>query len=262
MDSPKEIVTEGSGSILDVSFNRPTKKNAMTFSMYTTLAGVLDDAGKDDDVRVVLLHGAGDSFTAGNDLADFMKGLPEGGGSPQERLIAALVAFDKPLVAAVHGAAIGSGTTMLPHCDFVYAGESTRFQMPFVNLALVPEFGASYSIAAQSGYLAAAELILLGQPFYARRAAELGLVTRVVPDQAVLATAKETAERLAEKPAGALRASKRLLKRTLREAFAAAAKAENEEFAARVRSAEAKEAFAAFFEKRRPDFTKIKDPAA
>jgi enoyl-CoA hydratase/carnithine racemase len=262
MDSQKEIVTERAGTILDVSFNRPTKKNAMTFNMYTTLAGLLDEADKDDGVRVVLLHGAGDSFTAGNDLADFMKGLPEGGASPQERLIAALVAFYKPLVAAVHGAAIGSGTTMLPHCDFVYAGESAKFQMPFVNLALVPEFGASYSIAAQSGYLAAAELILLGKPFDARRAAELGLVTRVVPDQAVLATARETANRLAEKPAGALRASKRLMKRSVREQFDEAAGAESREFVARLHSAEAKEAFAAFFEKRRPDFTKVKDPAA
>ncbi len=262
MDSQKDIVTERAGSVLDVSFNRPTKKNALTSNMYTTLAGLLDEADKDDGVRVVLLHGAGDSFTAGNDLQDFVKNPPGASDSPQDRLIGALIAFEKPLVAAVHGVAIGSGTTMLPHCDFVYAGEGAKFQMPFVNLALVPEFAASYSVPAQVGYLAAAELILLGLPFDARRAAELGLVTRVVPDPAVLATAKETAQILAAKPAGALRASKRLLKRTLREAFEAAAKAEIQEFAARVRSAEAKEAFAAFFEKRRPDFTKVKDPAA
>ena len=262
MDSQQEIVSERSGSILDIAFNRPAKKNAMTFDMYTTLARLLDDADRDEDVRVVLLHGAGDSFTAGNDLADFQKGLPEGGESPQARLITALVAFGKPLVAAVHGAAVGSGTTMLPHCDFVYAAESARFQTPFINLALVPEFGASYSIAAQAGYHAAAELLLLGLPFDARRAAELGLVTRVVPDQEVLATARETAQRLAEKPAGALRASKRLMKRWSGEWFEASAKAEGSEFLARLRSAEAKEAVAAFLEKRRPDFTKIKDPAA
>src|SRR5262249_50003632 len=137
-----------------------------------------------------------------------------------------------------------------------------KFQMPFVNLALVPEFGASYSVPAQVGYLAAAELILLGLPFDARRAAALGLVTRVVPDPNVLAPARETAQTLAAKPPAAARASKTLLKRTSREAFAVAAKAENQECAARVRSAEAKEAFAAFFEKRRPDFTKVKDSAA
>jgi len=262
MDSPKEIVTERSGSILDVALNRPTKKNAMTSSMYSTLAGLLDEADKDAGVRVVLLRGAGDSFTAGNDLQDFVKNPPAASDSPQDRLIGALVAFGKPLVAAVHGVAIGSGTTMLPHCDFVYAGEGAKFQMPFVNLALVPEFAASYSVPAQIGYLAAAELILLGLPFDARRAAELGLVTRVVPDATVLATARETAQILAVKPAGALRASKKLLKRPLREALGAAARAENQEFAARVRSAEAKEAFTAFFEKRRPDFTKTKEPAA
>jgi len=170
-----------------------------------------------------------------------------------ERLIDALVNFDKPLVAAVHGAAVGSGTTMLTHFDFVYAGESAKFQMPFVNLALVPEFGASYSVPAQSGYVAAAELILLGSPFDAKRALELGFVTRVVPDQTVLAMARETAEKLAQKPAGALVASKQLLKRSFREQLAAAAKAESQEFASRVRSAEAKEAFTAFFDKHRSE---------
>jgi enoyl-CoA hydratase/carnithine racemase len=140
---------------------------------------------------------------------------------------------------------------MLTHFDFVYAGESAKFQMPFVNLALVPEFGASYSVPAQLGYVAAAELILLGSPFDAKRALELGFVTRVVPDQTVLATARETAEKLAQKPAGALAASKKLLKRSFREPLAAAAKAESQEFASRVRSAEAKEAFTAFFDKHR-----------
>jgi enoyl-CoA hydratase/carnithine racemase len=260
MDSLSEIISRRAGSILDVTFNRPAKKNAMTSNMYSTLAELLDGAAKDDAVRVVLVHGEGDAFTAGNDLADFVSHPPAAAGSPQDRLIQALVAFDKPLVAAVHGVAIGSGTTMLPHLDFVYAAEGTKFQMPFVNLALVPEFAASASIPAQAGYLAAAELILLGQPFDARRAAEIGIVTRVVPDP--LATAMETAETLATKPSEALRASKRLLKRPAREAFQAAAKAENQEFSARVRSAEAKEAFAAFFEKRQPDFTKTKEPAA
>jgi enoyl-CoA hydratase/carnithine racemase len=255
MDAVSEIVSRRAGAVLDVTLNRPAKKNAMTSNMYSTLAALLDDAAKDEAIRVVLVRGAGDAFTAGNDLADFVSHPPAATGSPQERLIDALVAFDKPLVAAVHGVAIGSGTTILPHFDFVYAAEGTKFQMPFVNLALVPEFAASYSIPASAGYLAAAELILLAQPFDARRAAELGLVTRVVPGLALLDTAKATVERLAEEPAEALRASKRLLKRSLRDALQAAARAENQEFSARVRSAEAKEAFAAFFEKRRPSFT-------
>jgi len=248
-----DIVVERSGSILDVSFNRPAKKNALTMSMYATFAALLNDAAKDDGIRVVLVHGAGDSFTAGNDLGDFLKNPPAPGDSPQQRLIDALVRFDKPLVAAVHGAAVGSGTTMLPHFDFVYAGESAEFQMPFVNLALVPEFAASYSVPAQLGYLAAAELVLLGRPFDARRALDLGFVTRVVADDAVLPTARETAESLAKQPAGALQASKRLLKRSLREPLEEAAKAESQEFTSRVRSAEAREAFTAFFEKRRQE---------
>src|SRR5439155_2857606 len=210
MSSLGEIITERSGSILDVAFNRPAKKNAMTMSMYAAFADLLNDAATDEGIRVVLVHGAGDSFTAGNDLGDFLKNPPGPGVSPQQRLIDALITFDKPLVAAVHGAAVGSGTTMLPHFDFVYAGESAKFQMPFVNLALVPEFAASYSVPAQLGYLAAAELILLGRPFDARRALELGFVTRVVSDDALLTTARETAERLAKQPAGALQASKRL----------------------------------------------------
>jgi enoyl-CoA hydratase/carnithine racemase len=253
MDSLSEIVTERSGQILDVSFNRPAKKNALTMSMYATFADLLNGAGKDDGIRVVLVHGMGDSFTAGNDLGDFLKNPPAPGDSPPQRLIEALVDFDKPLVAAVHGAAVGSGTTMLTHFDFVYAGESAKFQMPFVNLALVPEFGASYSVPAQLGYLAAAELILMGLPFDARRALEIGFVTRVVPDQAVLTTARETAERLAARPVGALRASKSLLKRSFRAPLEAAVSAENQEFVLRVRSAEAKEAFEAFFTRNRAE---------
>ena len=256
-----DIVTERSGSILDVQLNRPAKKNAMTSSMYIAMADVLDAAAKDDDIRVVLWHGAGDSFSAGNDLEDFVKNPPGPGESPQARLMSALINFEKPLVAAVHGAAIGGGTTMLAHCDFVYAGESARFQLPFVNLALVPEFGSSYLLPLRFGYVRAAELFLLGQPFDAWRATELGLATQVVADHSLLATATETARKLAEKPPDALQACKRLLKQAGREQLAQAVKLENTEFAVRVRSTEANEAFAAFIEKRRPDFTRTKTPA-
>ena len=145
---------------------------------------------------------------------------------------------------------------MLTHCDFIYAGESTKFQMPFINLAVVPEFGSSCSVPARIGYLRAAELILLGIPFDARRAAELGLVTRVLSDKDVLAGATETARELAAKPAAALQASKRLMKQPFREQMKAAMKAENEEFSAQVRSEDAKAAFTAFLEKRKPDFTR------
>jgi enoyl-CoA hydratase/carnithine racemase len=251
-----EIVTEHSGSILRVQLNRPTKRNAMTSAMYLSLASIFNEASSDDNTRVVLWHGAGDSFCAGNDIDDFLKNPPGPGESPQASLMNALVSFDKPLVAAVHGAAIGGGTTMLTHCDFIYAGESTRFQMPFINLAVVPEFGSSCSVPSRIGHIRAAELLLLGASFDARRAADLGLVTEVASDKDVLARATETARKLAAKPAGALQAGKRLMKRPFREQLEAAMKAENEEFSAQVRSEDAKEAFTAFLEKRKPDFTR------
>jgi len=234
----------------------------MTSAMYITLADLLNNAAKDDLIRVVLWHGAGDSFSAGNDIQDFLKNPPGAGESPQARLIEALINFDKPIVAAVQGAAIGGGTTMLTHCDFVFAGESARFQMPFVNLAVVPEFGSSYSVPARSGYLRAAELILLGLPFNATRASDLGLVTRVMADEKLLETTTQTARDLAEKPPAALRACKRLMRSSTREQLECAAKFENEEFSARVRSAEAKEAFTAFIEKRKPNFEGISESKA
>jgi enoyl-CoA hydratase/carnithine racemase len=209
----EEIVTEHSGSVLRVQLNRPTKRNAMTTSMYLTLADIFNEAAKDENTRVV------------------------------------------------QGAAIGGGTTMLTHCDFVYAGESAKFQMPFVNLAVVPEFGSSWSVPAWFGHIRAAELILLGVPFDAKRGAELGLVTQVVSDRDLLATARETARKLAAKPAGALQACKRLMKRPFREQIRAAMKAENEEFSAQVRSGDAKEAFAAFLQKRSPNFTQSRASA-
>src|SRR3989440_2236918 len=206
-----EIVTEHTGSILRIQFNRPTKRNAMTSAMYLALAGIFNEAANDENTRVVLWHGAGDSFCAGNDLEDFLKNPPGPGESPQASLMHAFVNFDKPVVVAVQGAAIGGGTTMLTHCDFIYAGESAKFQMPFVNLAVVPEFGSSCSVPARIGHIRAAELILLGLPFDAKRAADLGFVTQVVSDQSLLATASETARKLAAKPAGALQARERIM---------------------------------------------------
>jgi enoyl-CoA hydratase/carnithine racemase len=257
-----DIVTERSNGILRVEFNRPEKKNAMTGGMYTGLADIFNAAAEDEQIRVVLWHSAGDAFSAGNDVGDFLKNPPGPGESPQARLMDAFVRFEKPIVVAVQGAAIGGGTTMLTHCDVVYAGESAKFQLPFINLALVPEFGSSYSLPARIGHLRAAELFLLGEPFTAARAAELGLVTRVVPDRDLLATATATAQKLAAKPNGALRASKRLLKQGFIDHVKAAIKVENQAFSERVRSAEAKEALSAFLEKRPPNFTKLAPPVA
>jgi enoyl-CoA hydratase/carnithine racemase len=244
-----EIITERSESVLRVQLNRPMKRNAMTSRMYATLADIFNNAAKDEFTRVVLWHGAGDSFSAGNDIEDFLKNPPGPGDSPQARLMNALVDFDKPLIAAVHGAAIGGGTTMLTHCDFVYAGESAKFQMPFINLAVVPEFGSSWSVPARIGHIRAAELILLGLPFDARQAAELGFVSQVVPDRNLMTTATEAARKLAAKPARALQASKRLMKRPFRAQIKAAMEAENQEFSELVRSEDAMKALGAFLEK-------------
>src|SRR5262249_6698851 len=144
-----DVNTESTGGILRVELNRPARKNALTGSMYTSLAEIFDDADKDESVHVVLWHGVGDSFSAGNDVGDFLKNPPGPGESPQRRLMDAFVSFEKPIVVAVQGAAVGGGTTMLTHCDVVYAGESARVQLPFINLALVPEFGSSSSLPAR-----------------------------------------------------------------------------------------------------------------
>ena len=257
-----EILTERNGSILHVTVNRPAKKNAMTSAMYNTLADVFDTASKDDDIHVVVWDAAGDSFSAGNDVEDFLKNPPGPDESPQARLGKALMNLDKPVIAAVKGAAVGGGTTLLTHCDFVYAGESAKFQLPFVNLGLVPEFGSSSSLPARFGYIRAAELFMLAQPFNAELAAAIGLVTRVVPDAELTNTANQTAEKLAAKPIGALRATKKLLRSSSRELTEQAIRAETEEFSSRVRSAEVREVLTAFMEKRVPNFTKAKAPAA
>ena len=256
-----DIITERTGSILRVTVNRPAKKNAMTSAMYNDLADAFNQAAKDDEIHVVIWDAAGDSFSAGNDIEDFLKNPPGPGESPQARLGQALLNLDKPVIAAVKGIAIGGGTTLLTHCDFVYAGESSKFKLPFVDLGLVPEFGSSWSLPARSGYIRAAELFMLGQPFSAEVAAEVGLVTRVVPDAELSATVTQTAEKLAAKPIGALRATKKLLRQSSRQQIDQAIKAELAEFSTRVRSAEVKEVFTAFLEKRAPDFTKAKATA-
>ena len=251
-----DITAETSAGILRVELNRPARKNAMTSDMYVKLAEIFSAAAQDDAVQVVLWHAAGDDFCAGNDIGDFLSHPPGPGASPQAQLMEAFIAFDKPIVAAVQGAAIGGGTTMLTHCDVVYAGEDARFRTPFVDLALVPEFGSSFSLPARIGHLRAVELLLLNESLPAARAAELGLVTRVVPDKGLFATAQATAQALAAKPSGALRASKRLIKQAFLGPLKEAVTHELQEFAARVRSAEAKEALAAFLEKRPPNFAR------
>jgi enoyl-CoA hydratase/carnithine racemase len=240
--------------ILKIELNRPQKRNALTLDMYTEFARLLNSAQAKPEIRVVLVSAAGDNYSAGNDLQDFLDHPPGSEDSPQEGMIDALRGLDKPLVGAVRGAAIGSGATMLTYFDFVYTSQNARFQYPFINLALVPEFGTSFSLPDQVGYLRAAEIILLGHPFDANQALSMGLVTKVLPDAEILATAEKVAQELAQKPLAALKASKQLLRRQTRPRVAQAAQDEIAEFSEKVRSADAREAFSAFFEKRPPRF--------
>jgi enoyl-CoA hydratase/carnithine racemase len=242
-----EIVTTREGAVQRVQLNRPDKKNAITTAMYAALADALAAAEADRGVRVVLLHGAGDAFTAGNDLADFLANSPHAGDRPAPRFLHAISRAAKPIVAAVHGVA---------HCDLVYAAEGTRFHLPFVNLGLCPEGASSLLLPLAAGYQRAAELLMLGEPFTAAKARELGLVTEVVAGSELLATAGAAAQKLAAKPPASLRLTKQLLKRPLMREIEAALAAEFAAFADRLASPEAKEAFTAFFEKRPADFSK------
>ena len=252
------ILNSVDGGILKIQLNRPQKRNALTLDMYREFAELLNRAQASSEIRVVLVSAAGDNYSAGNDLQDFIDHPPGSGDSPQKQMIDALRVLDKPLVGAVRGAAVGSGATMLTYFDFVYAGQNARFQYPFINLALVPEFGTSFSLPDQVGYLRAAEIVLLGHPFDALSALSMGLVTKVLPDAEVLVTAEKVTEDLAQKPLTALKASKQLPRRQVRPHVEQATQDEMVEFSERVRSADAREALTAFFEKRPPRFNSSK----
>lgn len=253
-----QILTNLEGSVLRLQINRPEKRNALTLGMYEQMTSALQEADRDSTVRVVLIHGHPDSFTSGNDLQDFVQSPPVGEDSPVGRFITAISRARKPLVAAVSGAAVGIGTTMLLHCDVVYAAENTRFQLPFVNLALLPEAGSSLLLPMQIGYLRAAELLMLGEPFSAAKALQYGLVTEVSADgPAALKAAQAAAAKLSAKPPAALHLIKMLLKKPRAEQLAAQIGDETRHFVEQLRSPEAAEAFQAFSEKRAPDFTQF-----
>ena len=252
-----EILHEQADGVCTITFNRPAKKNAFTLAMYVRIVELLAQAAEDDEVRVVLLRGEGGSFTAGNDLMDFMNNPPRDQDTPVFKLLLGLAAYEKPIVAAVSGPAIGIGTTMLLHCDLVYAAENTRFAMPFVNLGLCPEGGSSLLLPRMMGHARAAELLMLGDKFTASTAHEVGIVSRVLPDGELDAHAREQARVLAAKAPESLRLTKSLLKAETRQQLRAVLKTEGDHFLKRLTSAEAREAFTAFFEKRPPDFTKL-----
>ena len=251
------IVSRVAGRIARVELNRPDKKNAITAEMYAQLAEALAAADADPQVRAILLSGSRDCFTAGNDLADFLERPPAGTGSPTWRFFEVLPNLAKPLVAAVGGPAIGIGTTLLLHCDLVYASSAARFQLPFVPLGIVPEFGSTYLLPLLAGYQRAAELLLLGEPFDAQKARELGLVSEITSPEDLLATAEKAAQRLAALPPASLRLTKRLLRSAHAEQVRRTIDEEGRIFRERLDSPEAKEALRAFLEKRKPDFSRF-----
>jgi enoyl-CoA hydratase/carnithine racemase len=252
-----EIITEAGGGIQRVQIYRPDKKNALTAAMYQGLADALAMAEANAAVRVILLHGTDTVFTAGNDLHDFLHQHSTLEGGPLSRFIQAVSHATKPIVAAVAGPAIGIGTTMLLHCDLVYAADNARFHMPFVDLGLVPELASSLLLAALAGQRRAAEWLLLGRPFDPAQAVAAGLVNAVVPPSKVLEVAMAAAQALAAKPAASLRLTKALMKRPVLPAIESAMREETARFVAQLASPEAKEAFTAFLERRKPDFSKF-----
>jgi enoyl-CoA hydratase/carnithine racemase len=255
------IKTATLNGVATIEIARPEKKNALTVAMYQAMADAINAAAADGAVRAVLITGQPGIFTSGNDIEDFMSRPPGQGSdamdSPVFRFMRALLDCDKPVVAAVTGAAIGIGTTMLLHCDFVYVSDEARLAMPFVSLGLVPEFASSLLVPQLMGHVRAAEKLLLGDPFTGQQAVDCGIASAVLPAGEVVGHARRMAERFNALPPGAVREAKQLLRGPQREALLKTIRQEGELFGKRLRSAEAMEAFQAFFQKRKPDFSKF-----
>jgi enoyl-CoA hydratase/carnithine racemase len=255
------IKTATLNGVATIEIARPEKKNALTIAMYQAMADALNAAQADGAVRAVLITGQPGIFTSGNDIEDFMSRPPGAGSnhmdSPVFQFMRALVSIDKPVVAAVTGAAIGIGTTMLLHCDLVYVSDEARLAMPFVGLGLVPEFASSLTVPRLLGNVLAAEKLLLGDPFSAADAVEARIANAVLPAGEVVNHARRVAERFNGLPPGAVRETKKLLRRASADEILKTIAVEGELFAQRLRSPEAMEAFQAFFQKRKPDFSKF-----
>ena len=255
------IKTATLNGVATIEIARPEKKNALTVAMYQAMTDALNAAREDATVRAVLITGQPGIFTSGNDIEDFMKRAPGQGSdamdSPVFRFMRALLECDKPVVAAVTGAAIGIGTTLLLHCDFVYVSDEARLAMPFVALGLVPEFASSLVVPQLMGHRRAAEKLLLGDPFTPEQAVECGIANAVLPAGEVVNHARRVAERFNALPPGAVREAKQLMRGPQHELVLKTIRTEGEIFARRLRSPEAMEAFQAFFQKRQPDFSKF-----
>jgi enoyl-CoA hydratase/carnithine racemase len=257
MGSTEEIQTELNDGILTLRFNRPEKKNALNLRMYQALSDGLREADEDEAIRCILIAGSDDCFTSGNDLADFMSSPPVGADSPVLAFLGAISRCRKPVVAAVNGAAVGVGVTMLLHCDLVYAGESASFQLPFVNLGLCPEAGSTLLFPRLMGHQRAAELLLWGEHFSAAKALEVGIINAVLPDGEVLAAARAKALQVAAQPAASVRLTKALLKQEYEVALEETILLEAVHFVKRLQSPEAGEALQAFMERRKPEFARF-----
>lgn len=251
------IAIEDLDRVRVLRFARPERRNAITAAMYAALADALEQAAEDAKVRVVVMAGSGSAFTAGNDLSDFLNEPPTKDDAPVFRFLRAIASFPKPLVASVCGPAIGVGTTMLLHCDLVYAGENATLSLPFVHLGLCPEAASSLLLPAAIGYQRAAEKLLLGEPFGAAEAREIGIVNRVLPPAEVERFALEQAAKLATRPMSSLLATKALMKSGVADAVRERIVEEGRYFARMLGEPAAREAFSAFLEKRPADFTKI-----
>ncbi len=251
------IKTAVLNNVFTVEIARPEKKNALTMAMYQAMAEAFRAATADPAVRAVLVTGQPGIFTSGNDLEDFMQRPPQGPDSPVFQCMQALLACDKPVVAAVTGAAIGIGVTLLLHCDFVYVSDEARLATPFTSLGLVPEFASSLLMPQLMGHRRAAERLLLGDPFTGEQAVECGLANAVLPAAEVLPHARRVAERFNALPPGAVRDAKRLMRRPQTAQVLETIQVEADLFGQRLRSPEAMEAFQAFFQKRKPDFSKF-----
>ena len=251
------IKTATLNGVATIEIARPEKKNAITQAMYRQMADAFESATADAAVRAVLLTGQPGIFTSGNDIDDFMQRPPGADASPALVFMKALIGCDKPVIAAVTGAAIGIGTTMLLHCDFVYVSDEARLAMPFVSLGLVPEFASSLIVPQLMGNVRAAEKLLLGEPFTGADAVEAGIASAVLPADEVVRHARRIAERFNALPPGAVRETKRLMRRGRSAAVLETIGVEGTAFASRLQSPEAKEAFSAFFQKRKPDFAQF-----
>jgi enoyl-CoA hydratase/carnithine racemase len=241
-------------SVATLAFNRPDKKNAITAAMYQSLADHLKEAEHDIAVRAIVITGDGAIFTAGNDLDDFLKHPPQGDDSAVVQFMTALRATSKPVIAAVPGIAIGIGTTLLMHCDLVYAADTAKFALPFTSLGLCPEFASSVLLSRVAGYQRAAEKLLLGEAFDATEAERIGIVNRVLPAADLPAFVAAQAAKLAALPSESLRITKQLMKADLQTPIAAAMLTEMQHFMRMLQGPDAKEAFAAFLDKRKPVF--------